>query len=217
MATQRAFPIEDLGSQQTIAINGSYQPSPSACIILASQTVSFTNSSGSPVAIRFVPNPVNPTAPPVFTDIPNLPSNNLPSPPQSPNVSNGNGSVNYNIIANGKSYGPFAIQVGNGPLQVSITTISGNINVTPQMFTIPAYNNALQIAGTVALVPDNNQYTVAWPGGDPLQPPLTSADSQPHGDTNSSAVGDYQFTVTLKQLKPTLGTGGGGTVRIKST
>jgi hypothetical protein len=214
MATQRVI-YENVDLPKSISINSAFQASPAGCIIQSTQTISFSNASGSTVAIRFVANPVNPN-PPVFNDIPNLPSNNLPSPAQSPNVSNGNGSVNFNVVANGVPYGPFAIQIGQGPLQVLISMGSGDkINVTPPTFAIPAYDSTQQIAGTVEMIPDNaaNDYSIGWLNGDPFQPPLTAPDSAPHGDTNTTPVKDYGFTVSSPDPKE--GGSGGGTVKVK--
>jgi hypothetical protein len=220
MATQRIIPIEEENvAAQPIAITSSggvYAASPVACIILGSrqQGVSFSNTSGSTVAITFVPNPVNNNLK-VFNDIPSLPSTGAPTY-QTPQVDNG--SVNYNIVVGGQSYGPFAIQVGNGPLQVFISMSGTTITCTPPTVAVPAYNNALGIPGTLEMIPDNvnNGYAIAWPGGsDPFHPPLTWPDSAPHGDTNATPVGNYNYTVNTPNPKE--GGGGGGTVRIKSS
>src|SRR5580693_7826033 len=99
MATQRAIPIEDIDSAQNINIDSSFMAHPRACIILDSQDVTFTNASGSTVAIQFVLNALNPDLnQQIFSDIPSLPSGPMPSAPQTPdNLTNGNGSVNYYV------------------------------------------------------------------------------------------------------------------------
>lgn len=221
MATQRVIPIEEENiPAQSIVItysNGVYSASPVGCIIQGSgqQGVSFSNTSGQTVAINFVQDPVNPNQK-VFNDIPSLPGTGLPSP-QMPQVSNG--SANYNIVVGDVTYGPFAIQVGSGPLNVLISMGSGqSINVTPPTFVVPAYNNVLQIAGTVNVVADNvnNDYSIGWPGGvDPFNPCLTAPDTGVHGDTNTTVVKSYQFTVSSPT--PKQGGNGGGTVKIQGT
>jgi len=215
MATQRITPIdEDFAQAQNISITPAFQASPRACIILASQSVTFTNGSGSPVSITFVPNSVNPQLK-IFNDIPNLQSGPAPSQPQAPNATNG--SVNYYVNANGNSYGPFGIQVGNGPMVVYLTLSGSTITCTPNPVAVPPYSSSLGIAGTLEFVPDNinNNYSIAWPGGDPFTPPITAPDSQPHSDNPTSLPNDYGYTVTTPS--PEEGGGGGGTVKLKGS
>jgi len=217
MATERIIPMRDGATNQNISINTSFAATPRACIILSTQAITFTNGSGSPVSIQFVPNPINPSQP-IFNNISNLPGGPSPSQPQTPNnLNNGNGSVNYYIVAGGVPYGPYAIQIGNGPLQVLISMSGGNITCTPNPSVIPTYNSALGIAGTIEMVPDNviNNYAIGWPGGDPFTPPLTSPDSQPHADGPGTTITDYDFTVSTRSPREGVGGGGGGTVKIK--
>ncbi|HLB90901.1 MAG TPA: hypothetical protein VJK27_01090 [Terriglobales bacterium] len=219
MATQRAIPIEDIDSAQNINIDSSFMAHPRACIILDSQDVTFTNASGSTVAIQFVLNALNPDLnQQIFSDIPSLPSGPMPSAPQTPdNLTNGNGSVNYYVVVGGASYGPYCIQVGDGPMQVLFTLSGDTITCTPDPVAIPPYNLALQIAGTIAMYPDdaNNDYSIQWPGGDPFTPPLSTPDGASHGDSASSVPQDYSYTVTSPN--PADGGSGGGTVKIKTS
>jgi hypothetical protein len=216
MATQRVTPVhEDTSSNQNISITSSFQANPAGCIIQSSQTLTFTNSSGSPVAINFIPNPIDPNQQ-IFNNIPTLPGTGVPSLAQTPNASNG--SVNYNVVAAGVTYGPFSIQVGTGPLQVLISMSGGVITATPNPAAIPPYSSVLGIAVTVAMYPDdpNNDYSIAWKASDPLTPALTSPDGLPHGDSNTTIVNDYKYTITSPK-NPKLGGSGGGTVRIKGS
>jgi hypothetical protein len=217
MATKRVTPIdEDFAQAQNISINAAFQASPRACIILASQQITFTNASGSTVSITFVPNSVNPQQK-IFGDIQSLQSGPSPSAPQTPNAPNGNGSVNYHINAGGKSYGPFGIQVGDGPLIVFLTLSGSNITCTPDPVAIPPYDSTLGIAGTIEFVPDNisNNYSIGWPGGDPFTPPITYPDSQPHGDGATTLPADYSYTVNTPN--PKQGGSGAGTVKLKGS
>jgi hypothetical protein len=219
MATQRAIPIADIDSDQNINIDSSFMAHPRACIILDSQDVTFTNASGSTIAIQFVLNALNSDPnQQIFTNIASLPSGPLPSAPQTPNnLTNGNGSVNYWVNAGGVSYGPYCIQVGDGPMQVLFTLSGDTITCTPDPVAIPPYNLALQIAGTIAMYPDdvNNDYSIQWPNGDPFTPPLSTPDEASHADSATTVLQDYSYTVTSPN--PADGGSGGGTVKIKTS
>ena len=109
----RVIPYED----NVVAPNINITPtgaSPEGCFLQQTgQTITFTNNSGVSIDITFVPNPVLPNQV-VFNDILGL----SPPPPNNTNTQTpqvANGSVNYNVNIGGTKYGPYAIQVGNGP------------------------------------------------------------------------------------------------------
>jgi hypothetical protein len=171
------------------------------------RTATFTNNSGSAVDIRFDPNPVYPSVI-VFNDIVGLSSNHTNT--QTPQVANG--SVNYHVVVGATRYGPYAIQVGSGPLyiQLSYDSATGKILSTPDSPVIPA-------GGTVEMVSADFTYNVSWSNGDPFTPAPTSvgvgvSNNIPHQENASQ--GDYTY-----QLTPSgNGTGsGGGKVIVKGS
>jgi len=207
MATARVIPFEDNPPVQLIAIDATYTPSSEGCFIQAGQSVTFTNNSGVTIDIKFTPNPITPT---VFNDILGLAKGNS-SNPQTPLVAAG--TANYGVYVGGvHRSGPYAIQVGAGPMKVQIQDSSSGPVCTPNPVAIP--HDASAGGGTLEMVSADYVYAVGpAPFSDMFNPPLTSADSKPH--TNMSGAGDFDYTVTQKS--PKLGGGGGGTVKIKNT
>jgi len=207
------IPMEQIA--QTIMIDSTYAAHPQAVRIPAGQQqqVNFTNNSGTSILISFEPNPPGPT---LFSQIPNLA--NGATNTQTANVdANGNGAVNYYVYdSNNIKHGPYAIEVGNGPLYVSVT-YSQSLNegqCTPDPVVIP-YQGHLEMYST-----DYN-YSVNWPTsfGDPFQPQLLSIVS---GATNNSPVvevanlAEYKYTVTKTGIQG-VGGGGGGKVIVKGS
>ena len=113
-------------SAQNITITSTsvptYTVSPKALIIEGSgqQSITFTNNSAAAIGIQFVPNPVYPSLV-VFNNIASLSPNGTNT--QTPQVANG--SVNYYVVAGANRYGPYAIQVGSGPLYLSLSYDAG--------------------------------------------------------------------------------------------
>jgi len=217
MAKAHVIPIEadDVSAPRVIKITAGVA-SPAACIIRAGQSVTFINNYRSPVDIQFDPNPLAPTT--VFNDIIGLSPAN--SNTQSPQVANG--SVNYFVKAgSGPAHGPYAIQVGAGPLyiRVSYDPASGKALVNPDPVMIPC-------KGTLEMVSTDYNYDVAWTASDPFTPALTSvgvSNNTPH-EENKGVIGDHVYTVTKYGMSQNIpggvtpaGGGGGGTVKIKSS
>jgi len=207
----RHIPEPEFLPSQTITIGTTFEPSPKGCIIAPPGTLSitFTNNSGAPISIQFETNPVYPNQI-VFNNISNLANNT--SNTQQPQVANA--TVNYNVIANGTSHGPYAIQVGNGPMYVQVTydTTKSAGQCNPDPIAIPP-------GGTLEMVSTDYTYEVAWPTSDPFTPPLQwiyagVANNTPHTANNS--VADYGYTVAKYPPLKDAGNGG-GTIKIKGT
>jgi hypothetical protein len=208
MATQRVIPIEeDSYPAQVITIGSNYKPTPTTlegCIIAGSgqQSVTFTNNSGATIDIHFGTNPVLGT---VFTDIIGLA--NGTSSTQTPLVANG--TANYHIKEGATvDNGPYAIQVGSGPMYIQFSDSSTAVITNPSPVAIP-YGGKLEMVPAVA----GDCYTVTWTGVDPFNPPITSADSTIHTE-DISAVADYSYTVKYAGIPGSTGSGG-GTVKVK--
>ncbi len=199
----RVIPMEDTAQQ--ITIDSTFTASPKAVIIPAGQVVSFTNNSGATIALQFEPNPPGPT---LFTSIPSL--GNGATNIQAPQSLNGNGAVNYYVVdPTGTQHGPYAIEVGVGPLYISVTySQSQNAGqCTPDPVAIP-YQGHLEMYST-----DYN-YTVGWPTsfGDPFTPQLTSIVPGSGNNTarkETANLQEYKYTVTKTGLAGIIGNGGG--------
>jgi hypothetical protein len=202
MATARVIHDEDKDNPnpQQIAISSS-SVVPKAVIIANGQPVTFT-SNGPTVNITFEPDAFPPS--PGFVVFNNItgvsPANPVTVSPQTTNR-----TVNYNI--DGSNVYPYAIQVGNGPMYVSI------VNGSPVQDPV-----VIPLNGTIEVIGDKN-YTVNWnaSNGDPFNAPLTNiyTAGNPLNTTHTDRlpVADYGYTISPKDA----GVPGGGTVKIKST
>jgi hypothetical protein len=216
MAAARVISFGENVPDQLITINSSFAPSPEGCFIQAGQNVTFTNGSGAVIDIKFAPNPITPT---VFTDItglsPTAPNNTATRAPSSQVP---NGSVNYYVYLGGVlQSGPYAIQVGTGPMFVQISTSGGNVVYTPATAAIP---HQVSIGGgTLELVSTDYSYNIGPASfSNMFTPHLTQAlvsGNNPH--TNIGAVGGFDYTATQQQPSPKLGGGGGGKIKVQST
>ena len=210
MSAARVIPMEE--TAQVITIDSTFAASPKAVIIPAGQPVGFTNNSGATITIQFEPNPPGPT---LFTNVPPLANGATNS--QTPQAANGNGAVNYYVVdPGGTQHGPYAIQVGNGPLYIQVTYSQalGAGQCTPSPAVIP-------YQGYLEMISNDYNYSVNWPTsfGDPFTPALTSigigaSNNSPHKEIANLA--DYNYTLTKTGIGAGTGSGG-GTVRVKGT
>jgi hypothetical protein len=195
MATARVYTAAD----QPVNINPQGQANPAGCSIENGQNVTFTNNSGSTISILFAQTAISKQT--VFNDINNLaPGANYTEAPLVPNI-----TVNYNVSMGGQTGEPFAIEVGAGPLEISVT----GTNPTPAAGAIPP-NGEIQFTAT------DYKCNISWPDGDPFNPRLDYAFvgqpnnpvGQEHG--NSGKTFHYQLTKS-SELNPV---DGGGTIKV---
>lgn len=206
---------------QPITINSSFAPSPAGCFIQAGQNVTFTNSSGATIDIKFAVNPITPTvfSPDITGLSPTAPNNTAT---RTPSAQVPDGSVNYYVWSGGVQVsGPYAIQVGSGPMFVQISTSSGNVVCNPPTVAIP--HNASTGGGTLEMVSTDHTYNIGPASfSNMFNKPLTSAAvSGNESHTNIGSLGSFDFTAA-QQVSPRLGSGsgsggGGGTVKVQST
>jgi hypothetical protein len=194
-AARNLPPLEDPVKDISITYaNSVLTVSPQGVIVAKGEQVNFANTASSQAAINitFNPNPPGPPPGPTpFTNITDL----QPGESNSQTAPNSDGSVNYTVTAGGTTFGPYAIQVGNGPLYVQI---DNGVN-SPKKAVIP-------VGGTLRIVDTaNNPWYVKWDGGaNPFTPPLTTVGN--HQATLGAGEYDYKFS----EGGPLLGGGGGG-------
>jgi len=164
------------------------------------QNVTFTSNSGSTISILFAQTAISKKK--VFDDINNLaPGSNHTEAPLARDI-----TVNYNVSMDGKPpYGPFAIEVGAGPLEISVT----DTNPTPKIATVPR-NGEIQFTAT------DFQCDITWLDGDPLNPQLNNVfvgqSNNPVGHEHGNVVKDFHYELTKSsQLNPV---DGGGTIKV---
>lgn len=210
MATQPVFPIgENYPADESITISSTFGASPGACQIGPETSVTFTNNSTSTINIMFLPNmqPGLPTPPPpVFNNIAALAPGATSAAQTSQNDSI---TVDYDVIVGNIVYGPYAIQVADGPLYIQMVLSNGEAQCTPGPATIP-------IGGSVVMSPgDSNSYNIGWKNNvDPFDPAITTADGNVHTEDVGTIL---TYTYTAKVPAPGGGTtSGGGTIHVSS-
>ena len=195
MATARVFNAAD----QPVNVNPQGEANPAGCQIQDGQNVTFTNSSNSPISILFAQTAISKQT--VFDDINNLaPGANYTEAPRASDI-----TVNYKVSMGAQIKGPFAIEVGAGPLEISVT----GTNPTPGDGVIPP-NGEIQFTAT------DYKCSVSWPDGDPFRPPLDYAfvgqPSNPVGQEHGSSGKTLHYEVTRStDLNPV---DGGGTIKV---
>ncbi len=195
MATARVFTAAD----QPVNINPQGQANPAGCLIENGQNVTFTNNSGSTISILFAQTAISKQT--VFNDINNLaPGSNHTEAPLVRDI-----TVNYNVSMDGRTGKPFAIEVGAGPLEISVT----DTKPTPKVGAIPP-NGEIQFTAT------DFQCDITWLDGDPLNPQLNNVfvgqSNNPVVHEHGNVVKDFRYELTKSsQLNPV---DGGGTIKV---
>ena len=195
MATQRVI----TPAAQPVNINPQGQANPAGCQIEDGQNVTFNNNSGSSISIAFARTAIRDQK--VFDDIVNLVNNASDSQtPQAASI-----TVNYNVSMGGRSYGPFAIEVGTGPLEISVT----GTNPTPDIGAIPP-NGEIQFTAT------DYQCDIQWQDGDPFTPPLNNVyvgqSNNQVGEEHGNHTKDFHYTLTKSSAAHPVD--GGGTIKV---
>jgi hypothetical protein len=195
MATARVYNASD----QPVNVNPQGQANPAGCSIQNGQNVTFANNATSPISVLFAQTDISKQK--VFNDINNLaPGSQYTEAPLVPNI-----TVNYSISMGGQPYGPFAIEVGAGPLEISVT----GTNPTPGAATIPP-NGEVQFTAT------DYKCNLSWPDGDPFNPRLDHAfvrqSNNPVGQEHGNSGKTFYYEVTRStDLNPV---DGGGTIKV---
>ena len=215
MATARYIQPEDVPALNiTITSSGVASPN-QTCIIANGQQVIFTNTSGSSVNIVFQLDAQDPTVA-VFNNVNGL-SPTAPNNTNSQTPLTSNRTVNYSIVIGTNTFGPYAIQVGAGPMYISVSYNSAlnKGDVTPDTAVVP-------FRGTVEMISTDYQYRITWnaSNGNPF-PGLTDIYTYSNPLTkvysDTLPVGPYGYTVTKTGMIAD-GTGhGGGTVKVGSS
>jgi len=217
MSAARAIPpMEEV--VQTIIItyaNNALTVSPSGPIVAGGELITFTNGStqGS-ITITFNPNPLGPPLGPGPTLFNNMTLG--PGASQTQTAPSSDGSVNYNVIVNGTSYGPYVIQVGpNGVMIVQLSTSASGTVYSPQDVAIPLHSATG--GGGLSIQPAG--FNITWKTTDPLSPTLPRSGGGSQSGPNVLS-GDYDYSAAPSNAphphQKTLGGGGGGRVIIRS-
>ncbi|MFY9673245.1 MAG: hypothetical protein WAK13_02280 [Terriglobales bacterium] len=201
MAAAPNLPPMDDPEPQQITISNTGVLSPATCTIANGQQVEFINDLSYTINITFEADAQGVT---VFSS-PVAVAGNGGIATISPQTNNR--TVNYNT--DGSQNFPYAIQVGNGPLYISVVTNStGGVDVTPSPAIIPA-NGTWQLYKASG---DNNTYNVSWPNVS--APPFPNFTVNNTTQTASTTTSNY-VAYKVQRPTPTESTGsGGGTIKV---
>jgi len=188
---------------QQVNINSNFDAHPNGVQIDNSQPVKFNNNSGSTISITFANTAISNRQ--VFTNIDNLgPGQSVTVSPLVTGV-----TVNYQVWNNLENFGPFAIEVGTGPLEISVT----NGIPTPNRAAVPV-NGDIQFAAT------DQQCSLSWSPSNPTNPALTTVYV---GQTNNQVatvrgnlgqVSSYMLNTQAPVKAHKVQGGGGGTIKV---
>ncbi len=195
MSAARVIPM---GQSVSITIDDNFNATPQGVIVQPGDQVNFQNNSDVCINIQFEPNP------PGEAVYPNM---NLAVGAQSSNgftAPSYDASANYNIYVGTAEQpgGPYALQVGVGPLYIQVTYVNGEGQCSPDPAVIPP-GGKLRMVET-----DHHSYSVGWKGGkNPFNPPLAAV-----GSHKAASAGEYEYTVSEGPAEG----GGGGTIIISN-
>jgi hypothetical protein len=199
-AARNLPPIPDPNPQQ-ITISNTGVLSPATCIIANGQQVTFINNLSYSINITFEADAQGVV---VFTSPVAVPGNGgstMISP-----LTNDR-TVNYNT--DGSDTFPYAIQVGAGPLYISVSLSGTTVQVTPSPAIIPAQGTwqLFKASG------DANTYKVTWPNvNNPPFPDFTVNNQTQTASVSTPAYVGYHVKLPPS---PLLTTGsGGGTIKV---
>lgn len=211
MAAAPNLPMPEAAVTRTISIDDTFTPRPQGLIVNPGDTVNFQNNSGDDITIQFFANnpaandPVPQVYPPMSLFVPNG-NPNGPVGFQAPNC---DAAANYGIyVGVDEESGPWAIQVGVGPMYVVLT---GSVLYNFPTVAVPLGNTAAGM-GKLDIGPNlpSSSLGISFPTN-PFNPPITTNDG-PHSVKAGTSTGDYGYTVVVPNENP-----GGGNVIIRST
>ncbi len=237
MATARVIPGQAANWTITFTYDGStLTVTYPGLAVSPGDQVTFSNSSSStaPIGITFVTPTLPPNVPPLSSPLFSNMTLQVGGSQQQTAPQNVNASVNYNVSVGGVTVpgGPYAIQVGTGPLYVQIT----NSAASPQSVAIPE-------DGMLAMFSTDVTYYLDWTStGNPFPRPipglttvyLATSTNNPniaYEDTVSGAIFKYTISTTplhaeraksrpielTKSGQPSVVAGGGNKVIIQNS
>lgn len=200
MAAAPNLPMPDAAVTRTISIDDTFTPTPQGLIVNPGDTVMFQNNSGVEITIQFAPNYTSPALSSNL-DIPDGDEAGFVAPATA-------AAANYGIYVGAtQESGPWAIQVGAGPMYVVLTG-SGTCNFPT--VAVPL-GNILTGFGKLSIGPNATSGSLGIGfQTNPFNPPITTNDGS-HPVKAGTDPGSYSYTVVDPDNNP-----GPGKVIIRS-
>ena len=192
MAAAPNLPISEAMTWD-LEIGTNYTPSRQGIVVNQGDEINFENNSGVDISIVFQPNGNGQAVyPPMTINIVNTEMAGFYAPSY-------NCAANYNIYQLGTQppvqlSGPFAIQVGTGPIYVTIGGTPSSPTYTPQTVAVPRGTALPPGAGELQMNATSSAFVIAWSNNsDPFTPSITSPDGAPHAVSLSSSSASYSY------------------------
>ncbi|MGA9356130.1 MAG: hypothetical protein WBV46_20760 [Terriglobales bacterium] len=193
MAAAPNYPMPD-ALTWTLTIGTNYIPSRQGIVVSQGDQITFENNSGVDVVIAFQ---TNGSGQPVYA-------------PMNLTVTNGSSAgftaPSYDCAANYyinqantqppvQMGGPFAIQVGAGPLFVTIGGSFANPTYNPATVAVPIGTSLPPGPGILQMNSTSSTFGITWANNsDPFTPNISSTGGQAHAVSSLSATTNYAYT-----------------------
>ncbi len=182
-----------------ITVDDTYTPSKQGVVVNQGDQITFYNNSGVDITIEFQPNVSNgqnqtPVYAPMSLPVSDGDDNSFTAP-------RANCAANYyiynaDVTPPALLSGPFVIQVGSGPMYVSIAGSISNPTYSPQTVAVPLGTILPPGLGKLQMnsnVP-NTVFGIGWTNNnDPFDPAISSTGSAPHPVDPSASVTSYSY------------------------
>lgn len=204
-----ATPKEALEASQTININSNAHASPRNEPMGNQDTVAFKNNApNDPATMTFLGAGAS-----VFGLGSVTIASGATSSPLTPTTSNV--TVDYSVTVGNNSAGPFSIQVGNGPLEIDIVTVDGNVNLP----TAEIPNNGSVFfqnqEGYAATIQFSKANVLFDQNGNSVTSQVVSGNSAGAVLTGRGTNQDVSYTITMAG-HPRLADTGNGSIKVGS-
>jgi hypothetical protein len=193
MAAAPNYPMPD-AITLIVNIDTNYNPSRQGIVVSQGDQITFNNNSGLDIVIAFQTNGNGqPVYSPMTLAIANGGSNSFTTP-------------NYNCAANYYIYeantqppvqlsGPFVIQVGSGPIFITIGGTPTSPTYNPATVAVPLGTSLPPGAGKVQIIATAASFGINWNNGnDPFTPPVTVTGGSAHSVSLSASAASYAYT-----------------------
>jgi hypothetical protein len=193
MAAAPNLPMSD-AITWTLNIGANYTPSRQGIVVSQGDQVTFENNSGGDIVVTFQ---TNGNGQPVYAPM-NLTV--LDDTSASFTAPNYNCAANYSIYGANQQpplllSGPFAIQVGTGPMFVTIGGSPTNPTYAPPTVAVPIGTSLPPGAGRLQMNATSASFGITWDGNnDPFTPAITTTDGQPHSVSTVASSANYNYT-----------------------
>ncbi len=192
MAAAPNLPLSD-SITWDITIDDTYTPSRQGIVVSPGDQINFENQSGVDIIIEFQTNGTGQQVYPAMSlEVGNGGSSSFTVP-------NADCAGNYYIYNDDVTppallSGPFVIQVGAGPMFVTVAGTFNNPTYNPSTVAVPLGTSLPPGAGNLQMNATSATFGITWQNNnDPFTPAINSTDGTPHAVASLSALATYTY------------------------